>query len=195
MSENKVRFGLKNVYYAVLTEGSTNSWATPVAIPGAVTLTLDSNVASNDFYADNVTFYKTFANNGYTGSLEVARIPDSMLTDVWGMTKDATSKIIYEKTGVKPKPFALLFQIDGDQDNELNTLYRVIPGGTPGAGSQTTQESADPTTQSFDLSALPLVTGSTTQQGLIKARSSADTPDATKNAWFTTVQVPAEPTP
>lgn len=192
MAENKVRFGLKNVYYAVLTEGSTNSWATPVAIPGAVNLTLDSNVASTDFYADNVTFYKTFANNGYTGSLEVARIPDSMLTDIWGMTKDGTSKIVYEKSGVKPKPFALLFQVDGDADNELNVLYRVLPGSKPTAGSQTTEESADPTTQSFDISALPLVTGSTAQLGLIKARSSDDTPTATKTAWFNAVPVPAE---
>lgn len=192
MAENKVRFGLKNVYYAVLTEGSTNSWATPVAIPGAVNLTLDSNVSSTDFYADNVTYYKTFANNGYTGSLEVARIPDQMLTDIWGMTKDGTSKIVYEKSGVKPKPFALLFQVDGDADNELNVLYRVLPGSKPSAGSQTTEESADPATQSFDISALPLVTGSAAQLGLIKGRSSDDTPTATKTAWFSAVPVPAE---
>lgn len=191
MAENKVRFGLKNVHYAILTEGSDNAWAAPVAVPGAVSLTLDANVASSDFYADNVTYYKTFANNGYTGSLEMARIPDQMLQDIWGMTQDATSKVIYEKTGVQPKPFALLFQVDGDQDNELNVLYRVLPSSKPAAGSQTTEESAEPVTQSFDLSALPLVTGATEQQGLIKARTAHDTPDATKNAWFTAVNVPA----
>lgn len=191
MAENKVRFGLKNVHYAILTEGSDNAWATPIAVPGAVSLTLDANVASSDFYADNVTYYKTFANNGYTGTLEMARIPDQMLQDIWGMTQDATSKVIYEKTGVQPKPFALLFQVDGDQDNELNVLYRVLPSSKPAAGSQTTEESAEPVTQSFDLSALPLVTGAAEQQGLIKARTAHDTPDATKSAWFTAVNVPA----
>lgn len=191
MAENKVRFGLKNVHYAILTEGAANAWGTPVAVPGAVSLTLDANVASSDFYADNVTYYKTFANNGYTGSLEMARIPDQMLQDIWSMTQDATSKVIYEKTGVQPKPFALLFEVDGDQDAEFNLLYRVVPSSKPTAGSQTTEESAEPVTQSFDLSALPLVTGATEQQGLIKARTCADTPTATKEAWFTTVNVPA----
>ena len=191
MAENKVRFGLKNVHYAILTEGSANSWDTPVPVPGAVSLTLDANVASSDFYADNVTYYKTFANNGYTGSLEMARIPDEMLQDIWGMTQDATSKVIYEKTGVQPKPFALLFEIDGDADQELNLLYRVIPSSKPTAGSQTTEESADPVTQSFDLSALPLVTGASSQLGLIKARTAHETPTATKSAWFTAVNVPS----
>ena len=53
MAENKVRFGLKNVYYAVLTEstdGTANTYATPVAVPGAVSLTLDSNGTDGTFY-------------------------------------------------------------------------------------------------------------------------------------------------
>jgi len=194
-SENKVCFGLKNVYYAILTEGASNSWGNPVAILGAVNLTLNADVASSDFYADNVTYYKAFANNGYTGSLEVARFPDAMLKDVFGMSQDATSKVIYEKTGVQPKPFALLFQIDGDADQELNVLYRCLPTGKPTPGSQTIKESAEPVTQSVDLSALPLVTGTTEQLGLIKARTAHDTPTATREAWFTTVNVPPTPSP
>ena len=117
MAENKVRFGLKNVYYAVLTEGATNAWATPVHVAGAVSLTLDDASSSNPFYADNITYYRTFANNGYTGSLEMALIPEAMLADIWGIEENATDKIIYEKTGVQPKPFALLFEVDGDQDS------------------------------------------------------------------------------
>lgn len=191
MAENKVRFGLKNVYYAVLTEGSTNSWATPVAVPGAVSLTLDSNVASNDFYADNVTYYRTFANNGYSGSLEMARITDQMLQDIWGDTLDGTSKVLYEKTGKKPKPFALLFQVDGDANDELNVLYRCLPTTKPTAGSSTTADSAEPQTQTFEISALPLVTGASSQLGLIKGRTSDTTTSTARSAWFTAVNVPS----
>lgn len=190
MAENKVRFGLKNVHYAVLTEGATNSWATPVAVPGAVSLDLEANVASSDFYADNVTYYKTFANNGYNGTLEMARIPDQMLADIWGIAPDA-SDVLREFAGVQPKPFALLFQIDGDADQELNVLYRCLPSNKPTAGSQTTEESAEPVTQSFDFSSLPLVTGATTQLNLIKARTTEATAAAAKAAWFTAVNVPA----
>lgn len=188
MAENKVRFGLKNVYYAVLTEGSTNSFATPVAVPGAVSMTLDSNVSDGTFYADNISYYKTFANNGYTGTLELARIPDAMLKDIFGMTV-GTDKILYEASGVNPKPFAMMFQIEGDQQEELNVLYRVVPTSKPSAGSQTVEETVEPVTQSFDFEALPLVTGVTAQKGLIKGRTVTDTTTAIRSAWFTQVQI------
>lgn len=188
MAANKVRFGLKNVYYAKLTEGGSNSYATPVAVPGAVTLTLDSNVSNGNFYADNITYFKTFANNGYTGSLEMAMIPDSMLKDIFGMSLGA-DKILYESADVKPAPFALLFQIDGDAEEELNVLYRVVPTSKPNAGSNTTEETAEPVTQSFDFEALPLVTGVDAQKGLIKGRTTTETSTAIRSAWFSQVQI------
>ena len=188
MAENKVRFGLKNVYYSLLTEGSSNTFATPVAVPGAVSMTLDSNVANGSFYADNITYYKTFSNNGYTGTLEMAMIPEAMLKDVFGMTV-GSDKILYEASGVNPKPFALMFQIEGDQQAELNVLYKVVPTSKPTAGSQTVEESVEPVTQSFDFEALPLTTGVTAQQGLIKGRTTTETATAVRSAWFSTVQI------
>jgi phi13 family phage major tail protein len=191
MAENKVRFGLKNVYYAVLTEstdGTNNTFASPKAVPGAVSMTLDSNSSDGTFYADNVSYYKTFANNGYTGSLEMARINDDMMKDVFGMTVNSANLLV-ESTGVQPKPFALMFQIEGDQREELNVLYRVVPTSKPSIGSQTVEETVEPVTQSFDFEALPLVTGPSYQKGLIKARTTDTTATATRTAWFTTVQI------
>ena len=190
MAENKVRFGLKNVYYAVLTDGddnTNNSWATPVSVKGAVSLTLDSNSSDGTFYADNISFYKTFANNGYTGSLEMARISDTMLKDVWGMT--VTNGVLYEASGVNPKAFALMFQIEGDQQEELNVLYRVVPTSKPTAGSQTVEETVEPVTQSFDFEALPLVNGPSYQKGLIKGRTIDSTSTAIRSAWFSGVTI------
>lgn len=190
MAENKVRFGLKNVYYAVLTESSdntNNTYATPVAVPGAVNLTMDSNGTDGTFYADNVAYYKTFANNGYSGKLEMARISDAMLKDVWGMTVEGG--ILTEKTGIQPKPFALLFQIEGDQKEELHVLYRVVPTSKPSMGSQTVGEEVEPVTQSFSFDALPLVTGPSYQAGLIQGKTIDTTATATRTAWFTAVQI------
>lgn len=191
MAENKIRFGLKNVYYAVLTEstdGTNNTFASPKAVPGAVSMTLDSNSSDGTFYADNVSYYKTFANNGYSGSLEMARINDDMMKDVFGMTVNS-SNLLVESTGVQPKPFALMFQIEGDQREELNVLYRVVPTSKPSIGSQTVEETVEPVTQSFDFEALPLVTGPSYQKGLIKARTTDTTTTAVRTAWFTTVQI------
>lgn len=191
MSENKVRFGLSNVHYAVLTEGSSNVWATPVAVPGAVSLSVDANVASSDFYADNVAYYRTFANNGYTCTLEMAKITEKMLDEVFGMAADATG-VIREKTGVEPKPFALLFQVEGDQDEENYLFYRCVPSSKPTESSQTTGENgAEPQTQSFDFSALPLVTGAANQKGLIKAKTGSTASTSVISGWYGAVNVPA----
>ena len=191
MAENKVNFGIENVYYAVLTEGTTNSWATPVHVPGAVSITLDSNTTSTPFYADNITYYSSFANNGYTGTLEMARIPETMLKDIWGIEEDNTDKVIFEKSGVQPKPFALLFEKDGDQQDDLYCLYRVIPTSKPTEGTSTIEDSATPVTQSFEFNALPLVTGTTKQLNLISVRTAADTTTTTRNAWYSSVKVPS----
>ena len=191
MSENKVRFGLSNVHYAILTEGSSNAWATPVAVPGAVSLTVDANVSSSDFYADNVAYYRTFANNGYTCTLEMAKITEKMLDEVFGMAADATG-VIREKTGVDPKPFALLFQVEGDQADENYLFYRCVPSSKPNEGSQTTGENgAEPQTQSFDFSALPLVTGAANQKGLIKAKTGSTASTSVISGWYGAVNVPA----
>lgn len=191
MAENKVRFGLKNVYYALLTEAAdsntNNVFGTPKAVPGAVSMTMDSNGTDGTFYADNVAYYKTFANNGYTGSLEMARITDEMLEDVWGMTVE--NGILTEKNNVQPKPFALMFQISGDKNEELYVLYRVVPTTKPSMGSETVAEQVEPGTQTFDFEALPLVTGPSYQAGKVFGRTVESTSTAIRTAWFTDVQI------
>ena len=191
MSESKVRFGLSSVYYAVLTEGSSNAWATPVAIPGAVSLSVDANVATSDFYADNVAYYRTFANNGYNCTLEMAKITEKMLAEVFGMAADATG-VIREVSGVEPKPFALLFKVDGDQNDENFVLYRCLPSSKPSEGSATMAEGgAEPQPQSFDFSALPLVTGAANQKGLIMAKTGSTASTSVISGWYGAVNVPA----
>ena len=185
MAENKVQFNLKNVYYAVLTEtvtasGTTYSWATPVKVPGAVNLSLEAQGDINPFYADGIVYYQTVANNGYEGDLEMARFIDQMMMDVWGWTEGATSKVMTEHADVEPKYFALLFQIDGDAGNEFYVLYKCS-GTRPGISSTTNTETKDPQTQSSTISAIPL------DDGTVFARTTADTPTATKTSWFTSV--------
>ena len=186
MAENKVRFNLKNVHYAVLTETVSTSgtvsysWATPVHVAGAVSLDLSPEGDTSPFYADGIVFYQSIANQGYSGSLEMARISDNMLKDVWGLTLGSTSKVLTENANVNPKNFALLYQVDGDADNEYYCLYNVS-GQRPAIGSETNEESKEPKTQTFDISAIPLA------DGRVLARTTADTPTATKTGWFTSV--------
>lgn len=182
--ENKVQFNLKNVHYAVLTNASTPAWDTPVAVPGAVSLTLDPAGDVTPFYADGITYYNAVANNGYSGSLEMARFPDQMLQDIWGMTEGSTSKVLTEDATVEPKPFALLYQIDGDADDQLYVLYNCS-AQRPGVGSATTTATKDVQTQTAAVSAAPL------SNGKVLARTTSTTPALTKSGWFTSVFVEA----
>ena len=71
---NKIKYGLRSVYYAVATTGTGGAltYATPVAIPGAVNLSLSAEGDTTPFYADDVVYWQGTANNGYSGSLEIA---------------------------------------------------------------------------------------------------------------------------
>lgn len=180
MAENKVRFNLKNVHYAKMTGAGT--WATPVHVPGAVTLTLDPVGEITPFYADGITYYRSIGNNGYSGSLEMARYPDAMLEDIWGMTLGSTSKVLTENASTEPAEFALLYQIDGDADEEYYVLYSCS-GTRPGIGSTTNTDTKNPQTQTSNITCGAL------SGGAVLARTTADTPTATKAGWFTAVFV------
>lgn len=183
MPENKVQFGLKSVYYAVLTPAATPggvpTYSTPVALPGAVTLTLDPVGEVSPFYADNITYYTSVANNGYSGDLEIAMIPDAMLADVWGIEADDAG-VIVENSNTQPKSFALLYQIDGDQNNRLYCLYNCS-ATRPGIGSTTITETKEPQTQSVSITASALA------DGRVLARTTESTESATVSGWFTSV--------
>ena len=76
MADNKVRFGLSNCYYATITEANgATTYGTPVAMPGAVALNLESQMSTEDFYADNGVYYVSSSANSYEGDLELATIP------------------------------------------------------------------------------------------------------------------------
>ena len=187
---NKVRFGLKNVYYAVLTESdnAAPSYGTPKRLLGAVNLDLAQNGGSNSFYADNIEFFRTEYDNGYTGSLELARLSDEALKDIWGFGYDSTNKLIYENAYSEPKPFALLFQVEGDKNEDLYVLYKVY-ASRPNIGSATINENGkEPQTQTVDISALPVPdpTGGVLN-GKVYLRTDDATSTSIKSGWFSAV--------
>lgn len=180
MPENKVQFNIKNVHYAVQTvEGSTVTYAQPEKVPGAVSLSLDAAGEITPFYADGIVYYASAANNGYEGDLEMARFPDKMLQDIWKQVMD-TNMVLLERSNVEFSNFALMFQIDGDIDNEFYLLYNCS-GTRPGINATTNTDTKEPNTQTSTITAAPLA------DGRVMARTTSETADAIKQAWFTAV--------
>lgn len=184
---NKVKFGLKNVHYALLTTGDEGavSFGTPVAIPGAVNLSLDAQGEPRTFYADDIAYYVTAANDGYSGTLEIALIPDSFRKDVLQDTEDQTDKVLIENVSAESKPFALLFEFAGDQKAVRHVLYNCS-ATRPGLAGATTTNTKEPTTERMTITASPLANGN------VKAKTTPDTPDEKYNAWYQSVWQPAE---
>ena len=186
MPKNKVKFNVKNVHYALITETEEGaiSYGTPVAIPGARSLSMDAQGDLTKWYADGTVYYMTAANNGYDGSLEVALLPESFRTDVLGETLD-TKKVLVENANVQPKRFALLFEFDGDQKQIRHVLYNCT-ATRPAVSGNTTEDSKEPETETINITASPL------SDGRVKAKTSDATDEATFSNWYKTVYVPTQ---
>ena len=192
MSENKIKYGIKNVYYAIGTPQTNGSmtYATPVAFPGAVSLSLDPQGDNTPFYADNVVYWVGNGNNGYQGDLEIARIIDSFKENVLGDIKDGKTVLI-ENANANIVHFALLFQFEGDVKATRHIMYNCTCN-RPNAGGTTKNESIEPATETVTITATS-VYNATLDTDIVKAEATANSDSTTYNGWFSAVYLPTAP--
>lgn len=190
MAENKIKYGLKNVYYAVATIGSDGSasYTTPVAFPGAVSLSLSPEGDRTPFYADDMEYWVGNVNNGYSGTLEMARVIDSFKTDVLGY-KTGTNNVLVEDADAAAVHFALIFQFAGDANNTRHVMYNCTCGRPTVEGS-TKGESIEPQTESVEISATSIYVPAVSKY-LVKAETTQSTAATYYNNWTGTVYIPA----
>jgi len=190
MSQNKVEFGLEQVHVAFIDEETSAegspAWVAPQAIPGAVSLTASPEGDTNDFYADNTKYYTSTTNNGYTGSVEFANIPDDVLAEMLGMTVDDNGMLV-ESTEDKQKEFALMGEVKGDAKNRRFLYYRC-KAARPSQDSATSDTGETPDTDNLDITILPMKNG---ENMLVKAVLELSETNATAfDAFFDDVTLP-----
>lgn len=187
--KNKVKYGLKNVYYAIATMAADGSatYGTPVRWPGAVNLTLDQQSERTTFRADNVDYWVGNSNSAYEGDFESAIVPDEFKTDVLGYRKDADG-VLYEPAKPADVHFALLFQFDGDAKNLRRAMYNCV-ATPPGETGQTTGEQVEPQTETLSIRASSVYIPSL-DIDLVKASTNPDTDSTVYDDWFDAVKVP-----
>lgn len=154
MTNNKVKYGLKNVYYAVATIDeltNTATYGTPKKWPGAVNMSQDAQGDTTKFRADNIDYWVGASNNGYSGDFECARIPDSFKMDVLGVIEDSNGVMI-EDAGARTVHFALMFQFEGDAKATRYVLYNCT-ATRPSVSGKTTEETIEPQTETITITA------------------------------------------
>lgn len=182
MAENKVQFGLKNVYIAELTDtGEALTYTTPWRQRGAVEMTLDPAGESSPFYADDTTYYMATSNQGYSGKLTLALVSDEFREKILGEQYDENG-LLFESTDAKQSSFAMMFEFDGDQTKTRHVLYNVSVT-RPSLSGKTKEDKVEPDTQELEFTA-----SANPYTGYPKAKTSSQTPKEIYDSWFTTVQ-------
>lgn len=196
MANNKVKYGLKNVHYAMVTETVStdgtgaiiSSYGGLKALAGAVNLTLSSSAEKSVFRADDSDYFVSWGQGGYDGSLEVARVNEDFLKDVLGYVADDDNILVEASDAFKTvNYFALLFEFDGDKRSTKHCLYKVS-AARPDLSSQTTGEGGtiDPVTETLNLTAIPRADN----DHYIHLQTQESTSTAVVQAWYSAVPVP-----
>lgn len=188
MSENKVTFGLENCHYApatILPDG-TMTYEEPIPFPGAVDLTLDVNGDLIEFEADNIVYYTSADNKGYTGKLNMALIHDHFLVSCLGEELDTEDGVQTERSNALTKPFALMFQFEGDKNAVRHVMYHCS-ANRPSIGSATGK---NPNTSELDFNATPRPIDKA-----VKTKTTGTTKPEIYDNWFSAVYEKAQKAP
>ena len=167
-----------------IAEDGTVSFAKPVPMPGAVSLSLDPNGEPSVFYADGYAYYTISNNQGYEGDLELALVPESFRTDILKETMDSNSVLIEDAT-VETEKFAPLFEFDGDVKKIRHVLYNCI-ASRPTIESSTKEDEIEVKTETLSITASPL------SGGYVKARTSDTTTEEAYEGWYQAVYLPTD---
>lgn len=155
-------------------------------MPGAVSIALEQQGELTPFYADGIKYWISASNGGYEGDLTIALIPDSFRQDVLGETLD-TNKVLIENSNVTTKPFAFGFSVQG---NEIPYYFWFLncTATRPNIEANTKEDTIEPDTDVLTLSCAPSDMEDT--KGIVRMRTTDQTPDNIQKSWFTSVYTP-----
>lgn len=177
---NKVKFGFKNCYYAAATiSGDSVTYATPVKLDGAVSMSLSPSGDTTEFYADDGLYFSDVNNNGYEGTLELALVPDDFKIACLGATKDTNNVLIEDATAVNT-PFALLCEFTGDEKARKFVFYNCM-ASRPDLAATTKGENMDVQSETLNLTIRPDI------HGIVKAETGTTTTTGIDEAWYSSV--------
>lgn len=192
-NENKVKFGLKRVAFAIATiaEDGSATYGDVITFPGARSLSMEPQGAGEPWYADDGVYYYNSAPTSRQGDLEMARIIDAFKKQVLGYIQDEKG-LLLEDMNPEEVHFALLFETMNDKKRRRYVMYNCM-ATAPTVGSATIEGSKEPQTESSTITSMGIWVESF-GKWFDHAETTPET-DATSFAnFFTAVQLPTAPT-
>ena len=155
---NKVKYGLSNVHIWPITkdDDKETTYGELIRIQGAVSISFKAEGSQDPFYADNVAYHVISANNGYSGSLEIALIPDEFLTQILSMKINEQDGVLTETADDKNVSFAMAFQFEGDK-NAIRHIFYKCSATRPAIEGETIADKVEPKTDNLEFSAIPRI--------------------------------------
>lgn len=186
---NKIKYGIKNatIFPATIAADGSATYGTAIPVPGSVSLSLDQQGETTPFYADNIVYYTSVANNGYEGDWELAKLPDAVLTEILGYQED-TNKVLIEDANAPVVHFALAFEFEGDAHARRHILYNCTMNRPSVAGS-TKEENIEPQTETVTITATSIYNAAL-DTDIVKASATQADSATQYAAWFTTAYQP-----
>lgn len=191
-NENRVKFGLKRVAFALATiaEDGTATYGDVISFPGARTLSMEPQGAGEPWYADDGVYYFSSAPASRQGDLEMARIIDAFKRQVLGYIADANG-LLLEDMNPAEVHFALLFETMNDKRPRRYVLYNCM-ATAPTVGSATNEGSKEPQTETSTIMSTGIYVPSHGKWFDHGETTPKTDPEAYLN-WFNAVQTPGPP--
>lgn len=179
-----VRVGLDKLHYALMTDEATETYATPVPIPGAITATISPEVNSETLYADDQAAEIATSLGGVEVEINVKDLPSDIQSVILGSTIDENGVVIDSKND-NPPYLALGFR--SRKSNGEYRYYWLFKGKFTPAEEEFNTKEDSPSFQT------PTITGSflpRESDGQWRARVDSDDEGikpAVITDWFTKV--------
>ncbi len=155
--QNKVTFGLTNVHYSKIIEGSdgTTTYATPVRLFGAQELSSEVIGGSERIYADDSVIATLTSNAGRNITLKLTEIDNDFKVNILGYKKLDNGNLV-EITNAALGKFALGFEFQGDSEARRVWFYQCSV--TPiNEATKTKGESAEANSITLSITAEPVL--------------------------------------
>jgi len=193
--EYKSRVGLRDIYYAIVSEDSLAAFTvgTPKYLAPAASATQAPATNTETQYADDQPFDVVTSKGEIEVVVNVTAIPLVTLAEITGEAYDAANGRMYDVGGTAPY-VALGFRTKKSNGKYLYYWYMKGTFNSPNEDSETLGETPTPQTQEITYTAIQTVhkfdVGQAEDKALYRVKGDEDATGFDATGWFTEVQTP-----